>query len=203
MKELGGAVFILFTIILITTVCVGPGEPPSPLPTYTPLSTYTPLATYTPAVVIITPTPVPTYTPLPTYTPYPTATPYPTSTPIVLVATPTVTPTPKVPYTVATFRYQQSYAQTPTFTVRSSPWKLEWIVTYTGGGSYRGYHWSVRIKDPETGGGVKLLLNETPEGNYNGATLVYGLTGTYFLEVNGPDEDEGFWEIRIIENPEY
>ena len=31
--------------------------------------------------------------------------------------------------------------------------------------------------------------------------MVYGLTGAYYLEVTGPAEGEGSWEIQIIENP--
>ena len=152
------------------------------------------------ATVEAAPTGIPTLAatpiPSPTASPIPTSTVLPSSTPTLQPTAPVVTATPTPHLPVATFSGAQSYYQTSPFTVALTPWRLEWDVNYIGD---RDYTWVVQMKNVE-GGSATSLVDELYIQSSNGAVLVYEPPGTYYLQITGPDEGEGSWEVRIIED---
>ncbi|GEM_PF-5852828 len=110
----------------------------------------------------------------------------------VLTPAPTPTPTPTQTTVVFTGAGNQN---TSTFTVTRSPWTLTYEMF---GGDY--HHILVYLGNPVTGNAFdKVASSGSLSGPTKVSTLVYGRTGTFFLEVTGPSASEGGWRITIYD----
>jgi len=107
--------------------------------------------------------------------------------------TPTSMPLPLCSPTIPVAVFQGAGPKnTEVFTVSCSPWTLEWE---TFGGCCDALF--IVLANPDTGRGVDNPVATVVEEPTKTVTLVYGQTGTFYLEVDGPPASNGGWRITI------